>query len=110
MDVYDAKTIVDGARDAGINFFVYAWEYHEGKSEEWLGTALEGKRKQVVLMTKVCTHGRDKKTAMTQLEESLRRLKTDYLDLWQIHEVIYDNDPDKIFAPNGAAEALREAK
>jgi uncharacterized protein len=109
-DVNEAKQIVNGALDAGINFFDNAWEYHDGKSEEWLGSALEGKRKQVVLMTKVCTHGRDKKVAMAQLEESLRRLKTDYLDLWQIHEVIYDNDPEKIFAPNGAAEALREAK
>lgn len=109
-DLNEAKQIVNGALDAGINFFDNAWEYHDGKSEEWLGAALEGKRKETFVMTKVCTHGRDKKTAMTQLEESLRRLKTDYLDLWQIHEVIYDNDPDRIFGPNGAAEALREAK
>ncbi len=61
-------------------------------------------------MTKVCTHGRDKKIAVQQLEESLRRLRTDYLDVWQIHEVIYDNDPDHIFGPNGAAEALAQAK
>ena len=61
-------------------------------------------------MTKVCTHGRTKDIAMKQLEESLRRLQTDHLDLWQIHEVVYYNDPDMIFAPNGAAEALLEAK
>jgi aryl-alcohol dehydrogenase-like predicted oxidoreductase len=61
-------------------------------------------------MTKVCTHGRDKKLAMRMLEESLRRLQTDHLDLWQIHEVVYDNDPDLIFAPGGAAEALLAAK
>jgi aryl-alcohol dehydrogenase-like predicted oxidoreductase len=61
-------------------------------------------------MTKVCTHGRDKNVAMRQLEESLTRLQTDHLDVWQIHEVIYENDPDLIFAPNGAAEALLEAK
>ena len=61
-------------------------------------------------MTKVCTHGRDKKVAMQMLEESLRRLNTDHLDVWQIHEVIYDNDPEKVFAPNGVAEALLEAK
>ena len=61
-------------------------------------------------MTKVCTHGRGKDVAMQQLEESLRRLQTDHLDLWQIHEVIYENDPDLIFAPDGAAEALLEAK
>src|SRR6201999_4372177 len=60
--------------------------------------------------TKVCTHGRTKDIAMKQLEESLRRLKTDHLDLWQIHEVVYYNDPDMIFAPNGAAEALLQAK
>ena len=71
---------------------------------------LQGKRDRVVLMTKVCTHGRDKNVAMRMLEESLRRLQTDHLDVWQIHEVIYDNDPDLIFAPNGAAEALVQAK
>ena len=54
--------------------------------------------------------GEIKKTAMRMLEESLRRLQTDHLDLWQIHEVIYENDPDLIFAPGGAAEALMEAK
>jgi aryl-alcohol dehydrogenase-like predicted oxidoreductase len=62
------------------------------------------------LMTKVCTHGRDKNVAMRMLEESLRRLQTDHLDVWQIHEVIYENDPDLIFAPNGAIEALDQAK
>jgi uncharacterized protein len=61
-------------------------------------------------MTKVCTHGRDKNTALRMLDESLRRLRTDHLDIWQIHEVIYDNDPDLIFGPNGAAEALVTAK
>ena len=71
-----------------------------------MGEALKGKRDKVFLMTKVCTHGRDKKVAMKQLEESLRRLQTDHLDLWQIHEVIYDNDPDLIFAKGGVTEAL----
>jgi aryl-alcohol dehydrogenase-like predicted oxidoreductase len=61
-------------------------------------------------MTKVCTHGRDKNVAMRQLEESLTRLQTDHVDVWQIHEVIYETDPDLIFAPHGAAEALLEAK
>ncbi len=105
-----ATQIVHEAIDAGINFFDCAWEYHEGESEARLGKALKGKRDQVILMTKVCTHGRDKKVAMQQLEESLTRLGTDHLDVWQIHEVVYDNDPDKIFAPNGAIEALDEAK
>ena len=61
-------------------------------------------------MTKVCTHGRGKTVAMRMLEESLARLQTDYLDIWQIHEVIYDNDPELIFAPGGVAEALRRPK
>ena len=105
-----AKKIVANALDSGINFFDCAWEYHEGKSEEWLGEALASRRKEAIVMSKVCTHGRGKKVAMQQLEESLRRLKTDYLDIWQIHEVIYENDPDMIFAPGGVAEALLEAK
>lgn len=106
----EATRIVHEALDAGINFFDNAWEYHEGVSEERLGKALQGKRDQAIVMTKVCTHGRDKKVAMQMLEESLTRLKTDHLDVWQVHEVIYDNDPDKIFAPGGAIEALDEAK
>jgi uncharacterized protein len=109
-NLHDATEIVNHALDAGINFFDNAWEYHDGQSEEWLGKALAGRRKEAVLMTKVCTHGRDKKLAMQMLDESLRRLRTDYLDVWQIHEVIYDNDPDLIFGPNGAAEALAQAK
>ena len=75
-----------------------------------MGKALEGKRDQAIVMTKVCTHGRKKDVAMQQLEESLRRLQTDHIDVWQIHEVIYWNDPDMIFAPDGAAEALVQAK
>ena len=106
----DAIRIVHEAIDAGLTFMDNAWEYHEGRSEEWMGRALEGRRHKAFLMTKVCTHGRDKRVAMQQLEQSLRRLRTDYLDLWQIHEVIYENDPDRHFAPGGAAEALMEAK
>jgi aryl-alcohol dehydrogenase-like predicted oxidoreductase len=109
-DLDEAKRIVDEAIDNGINFFDNCWDYHDGKSEEWMGDALGGKRDKVVLMTKVCTHGRDKRVAMRMLEESLRRLRTDHLDVWQIHEVIYENDPDLIFAPTGAAEALVQAK
>lgn len=105
-----ATRMVNTALDAGVNFFDNAWEYHEGKSEEWLGQALGNRRKEAVLMTKVCTHGRNKQTAMRMLEDSLRRLHSDYLDVWQIHEVVYENDPEMIFAPGGAAEALLEAK
>jgi aryl-alcohol dehydrogenase-like predicted oxidoreductase len=109
-DLDEAKRIVDMAIDSGINFFDNAWDYHDGQSEEWLGQALKGKRDRVVLMTKVCTHGRDKSVGLRMLEESLKRLQTDHLDVWQIHEVIYENDPDLIFRPNGAIEALVEAK
>lgn len=106
----EAVEMVARAVDAGITFFDNAWDYHDGQSEEYLGAALKGKRDRVVVMTKVCTHGRGKDVAMQQLEQSLRRLQTDHLDVWQIHEVIYDNDPDLIFAPSGAAEALLQAK
>jgi aryl-alcohol dehydrogenase-like predicted oxidoreductase len=109
-DQTEATRIIREAMDHGVNFFDNAWEYHKGLSEERLGEALQGVRKQAVVMTKVCTHGRDKNVAMQMLEESLRRLKTDYIDVWQIHEVIYWSDPNLIFAPNGAAEALALAK
>jgi uncharacterized protein len=106
----EATEIVARALDAGVNFFDNAWEYHEGESETRLGNALQGKRDQAILMTKICTHGRGKEVGLRMLEESLRRLKTDHLDVWQIHEVVYDNDPDLIFSPGGAAEALLLAK
>jgi len=109
-DQNEVNEIVGRAIDAGVNFFDNAWEYHEGDSENRLGQALQGKRDQIMLMTKVCTHGRGKDVAMRMLEDSLRRLKTDHLDVWQIHEVVYYNDPDLIFAKGGVAEALTEAK
>src|ERR1700727_3179443 len=105
-----AIEIVAKALDHGVTFFDNCWEYHDGLSEERLGKCLKGKREQAFVMTKVCTHGRDKNLAMRMLEESLRRLQTDHLDLWQIHEVIYENDPDLIFTPDGAAQALLDAK
>lgn len=105
-----AVDLVHEAVDAGLNFFDNAWEYHNGRSEEWMGKALVGRRHKVIVMTKVCTHGRNKKLAFLQLEESLRRLRTDYLDLWQIHEVIYPDEPDQHFGPDGTIEALLEAK
>lgn len=110
QDEAEAIRILHEAIDAGMTFLDNAWEYHGGRSEELMGKGLQGKRQQVFLMTKVCTHGRDKKVAMQQLEESLRRLKTDYLDLWQIHEVVYEDDPDRHFVPHGAVDALLEAK
>lgn len=109
-DDSEAYRIVHEAIDAGITFMDNAWEYHDGMSEERMGRALRGKRDQVFLMTKVCSHGRGRATAMQMLEDSLRRLQTDHLDLWQIHEVVYDNDPDLHFAPDGAVEAITQAK
>jgi uncharacterized protein len=106
----EAERIAHEAIDAGINFFDNAWEYHEGRAEEWMGRALAGRRDRVFLMTKVCTHGRDRRVAMQMLNDSLRRLRTDHLDLWQVHECIYDNDPDLHFARDGVMSALDEAK
>lgn len=97
------------AIDAGITFLDNAWEYHDGESEKRMGEALKGRRDRVFLMTKVCTHGRDAKVAMRQLEESLRRLGTDYLDLWQVHECVYDSDPGLHYARGGVIEALELA-
>jgi aryl-alcohol dehydrogenase-like predicted oxidoreductase len=108
--VKDAIAIVHEAIDAGVTFFDNAWEYHQGRAEEWMGEALKGKRDKVFLMTKVCTHGRDKDVAMKQLEDSLRRLQTDHLDLWQVHECVYYNDPDRHSRKGGVFEALDQAK
>jgi aryl-alcohol dehydrogenase-like predicted oxidoreductase len=106
----EADQIVGAALDAGITFFDNCWEYHNGKSEVWLGRALAGKRDKAFLMTKVCTHGRDADLALTMLEQSLRRLRTDHLDLWQVHGVAFDNDPERAFREGGVIEALDRAK
>lgn len=106
----EAIRIVHEAIDAGVTFMDNAWDYHEGKSERRMGKALKGRRDRVFLMTKVCTHGRDGRVAMRQLEESLRRLQTDYLDLWQIHECVYYNEPELHFARGGVVDALDKAK
>lgn len=107
QDEATAVRIVHEAIDGGITFFD---NYNRGKSENWMGRALKGKRDKVFLMTKVCTHGRDASLAMQMLEQSLNRLQTDHLDLWQIHGVAFDNDPDLFIRPGGAAEALEKAK
>ena len=106
----EAIKVVHAAIDGGITFLDNAWEYHEGKSETRMGKALKGRRERVFLMTKVCTHGRDARVAMRQLEQSLRRLQTDYLDLWQVHECAYYNDPERHFSSGGVIEALERAK
>ncbi len=105
-----AIEIVHRAVDSGVNFFDCCWEYNRGKSEDWLGKGLKGLRDKAFLMTKVCTHGRDASLAIQMLEQSLRRLQTDHLDLWQVHGVSFPNDPDLFIRPGGAAEALEKAK
>ena len=108
--VRESVRLIHAAIDAGVTFMDNAWEYHDGESEVRMGRALADRRDQVFLMTKVCTHGRDAKVAMKQLETSLRRLKTDRLDLWQVHECAYYNDPDLHFARGGVIEALDRAR
>jgi len=108
--VKEALNVVHAAIDAGITFMDNAWDYNDGISEIRMGKALKGRRDQVFLMTKVCTHGRDARTAMRQLDESLERLQTDHLDLWQIHECVYDDEPALHFAKGGVVEALEKAR
>ena len=110
--VNEAMDLVHQAIDYGITFFDNCWEYDNGKTENWLGRALasDGRRDRIFLMTKVCTHGRSAALALKMLEESLRRLQTDHVDLWQIHAITYDNDPDLAYAKGGVIEALDRAK
>jgi uncharacterized protein len=99
------------ALDGGITFWDNAWEYHNGRSEEVMGKALAegGRRDKIFLMTKVCA--RDYKQGKKQLEESLRRLQTDHIDLWQFHSIQYDGDMQRIFDPsNGVLKAALEAR
>ncbi len=105
----EAIRIMHAAIDEGVNFFDNAWDYNNGFSEEVMGKALaaEGKRNKVFLMTKNCE--RDYEGSMRDLEDSLRRLQTDHIDLWQFHECNYDNDPDWIFE-RGAMRAALEAR
>ena len=109
VDESESIRLMHEAIDSGIDFFDNAWEYHNGYAEEAMGRALamDGKRKQVFLMTKVCE--RDYEGARRNLEDSLRRLQTDHLDLWQFHELSYDNDPDWLFE-RGAVRAALEAR
>lgn len=110
-DDAEAFRIVDEALALGLNFFDNAWDYHGGKAEELMGRAIEGKRDKVFLMTKLCTHDTgDKASALKMLEESLKRLRTDHLDLWQLHAVSTMDQVTRAFEPNGAIEALEEAR
>jgi predicted aldo/keto reductase-like oxidoreductase len=109
-DPKEAIKIMHAALDEGLTFFDNAWDYHDGGSEEIMGKALamDGKRKKCFLMTKNCA--RDAKGSRRHLEDSLRRLQTDHLDLWQFHEINYDNDPDWIVERGALDEALKAQK
>jgi aryl-alcohol dehydrogenase-like predicted oxidoreductase len=103
----DAVRVVQAAIDHGIRFVDTAWDYGLGRSEELIGQAIHSQRSDVFLMTKVCA--RDRAGALTNLEDSLRRLRTEVIDLWQFHEINYATDDELILAADGAAEAAQQA-
>ena len=104
-----AIRIIRAALDKGMNFMDNSWDYTDGQSELRMGKALrDGYRQKAFLMTKI--DGRTKREAAKQLDESLRRLQTDHVDLLQHHEIIRFEDPDRIFGPGGAMEAFLDAK
>src|SRR5450755_574424 len=100
-DDTEAIRIMRSALDRGMNFMDNSWDYNDGRSEELMGRALrDGYRNKAFLMTKV--DGRTKEEAKKQIDESLKRLQTDHVDLLQHHEIIRFDDPDRVFAPGGA--------
>jgi aryl-alcohol dehydrogenase-like predicted oxidoreductase len=108
-DPAEAIRIMHAAVDEGLTFFDNCWDYHDGGSEEIMGRALSGARRgNVFLMTKNCE--RDYAGSMKCLDDSLRRLRTDRIDLWQFHEIIYDNDPDWVFEKGGLKAAVEARK
>ena len=107
-DEQESIRVIRRALDEGVNFLDNCWDYNKGVSEERMGKALrDGYRSKAFLMTKI--DGRTKRAAEQQLEESLRRLETDHIDLLQFHEVIRDTDPERIFT-EGGMDAVLEAK
>jgi predicted aldo/keto reductase-like oxidoreductase len=101
--------IIRSAIDRGITFMDNCWDYNDGESEVRMGKALrDGYRQKIFLMTKI--DGRTKALAAKQIDESLKRLQTDHVDLLQFHEIVRRTDPDPIFASGGALEAVLEAK
>ena len=106
----EAIRVMHAAIDEGVTFFDNAWDYQMGGAEDVMGEALAsgGRRKKVFLMTKNCE--RDYEGSKRNLEESLRRLRTDHVDLWQFHEMVYDNDPDWVFDKGGLKYALEAQK
>ena len=105
----ESVRIIRTALDSGINFLDNCWDYNNGDSEIRMGQALrDGYRHKAFLMTKI--DGQTKPAAAAQIDESLRRLQTEHIDLLQFHEVIRMTDPQRIFAPAGGMEAVLEAK
>jgi predicted aldo/keto reductase-like oxidoreductase len=109
-DNQEAYKIIDTAIGEGVTFLDNSWDYHDGAAEVLVGDALQrnGLRKKAFLMTKFCD--RDYEGAKKHLEDSLKRFKTDYIDLWQFHEFIYDNDPDWAFEKGGIKAAIEAKK
>ena len=108
-DEQESIRIIRTALDKGINFLDNCWDYNNGASEVRMGKALrDGYRQKALLMTKI--DGRNQKTAAKQIDESLQRLQTDHVDVMQFHEVIRENDPDRIFAAGGGMEAMLAAQ
>ncbi|MBV8068898.1 MAG: aldo/keto reductase [Acidobacteriaceae bacterium] len=106
----EAIKLIHAGIERGINFLDNSWDYNEGESERRMGKALRqnNSRERVFLMTKI--DGRTKESAAKQIDESLQRLETEYVDLVQFHEIIRFEDPDRIFSPAGAIEAAIDAK
>lgn len=105
----ESVRIVRSAIDGGITFLDNCWDYNGGDSERRMGQALrDGYRGRVFLMSKI--DGRTRESAARQIDESLRRLGTDRIDLMQLHEVIHTEDPERSFRAGGAMEALAGAK
>jgi predicted aldo/keto reductase-like oxidoreductase len=103
-DEQAAIRLVHRALDEGVTFLDNCWDYHNGYSEKLMGRAIHDRRDKFFLMTKNCE--RDYEGSKRCLDESLKRLQTDHLDLWQFHEMVYDNDPDWVFDKGGMKAAL----
>ena len=105
-DDLESIRLMHAAQDEGITFFDNSWDYHDGRSEELMGRALamDGRRQKVFLMTKNCERGYE--GSLRNLEDSLRRLRIDHLDLWQFHEINWDEDPDWLFEQGGIKAAI----
>jgi predicted aldo/keto reductase-like oxidoreductase len=108
-DEQEAIRLIRTAIDNGVNFMDNSWDYHGGTCESRMGQALrDGYRERVFLMTEI--DGQTREAAARQMEESFQRLRVDVIDLMQFHEIIRMDDPQRIFGPGGAMEAVREAK